>query len=605
MSSDLTMVRRRPAPRSGRPRRSRVVAVLTALMMVGGLRAADAIPDEDCLLCHSDPDMTKTDADGNEVSVFVDEAIFAASAHGTNTCFSCHDDITSDHPDDGVIPKRIDCATCHEDQSESYGASVHGLALAAGDTAAATCVDCHGDHNVTHPTSLESPLHWSRLAETCGECHPDAADDVAASVHGMAMQDGRREAPTCTDCHAEHRIEALNAVSSVKLAEQICAKCHASERINTKFKMPARQVESFFDSYHGLAARMGDTHAANCASCHGYHKILPSTDPDSSISPNHLVETCGQCHPGATENFALGRVHLDLDLSSGSSDGIGTTVNRWVRAIYLAMIFVVVGMMTLHSFLSWLHRALAAKRSSDRVVPRMDQTQRVQHFILLSSFILLALTGFALKFPDSWLALMFGADEAIRRWLHRFAGVVLLALGFYHILYVLFTARGRRLVRDLAPARHDLGQLARNTQYLVGRAPKPPKFARFGYIEKVEYWAVVWGTIIMGVTGLMIWLKMPVTQWLPRWAVDVATTVHYYEAILACLSIVVWHFYHVILAPGTYPMNWAWWDGKVTREWYEEEHGLDTETLAAASEPAAPAKPEGPGARKPGDESSG
>lgn len=592
MSSELAVGRRQEPRRAGPSWGRRVLAALSALVVAVGMQASEPIPDEDCLLCHSDPDMTKTDANGNEVSVFVDEAIFAASVHGTNTCFSCHDDITFEHPDDGVAPKKIDCAACHEEQSVSYGASAHGLALADGDDSAATCVDCHGAHNVTHPTSLDSPLHWSRLAETCGECHPDAAEDVATSVHGVAMQKGRREAPTCTDCHAEHRIEGLKSVSSVKLAEQICAKCHASERINTKFKMPTRQVESFFDSYHGLAARMGDTHAANCASCHGYHRILPSTDPESSIHPNHLVETCGKCHPGATENFALGKVHLDLDLSFDGGDDVGATVNSWVRAIYLALIFVVVGAMSLHSFLSWLHRALAAKRSPDRVVPRMEKSERVQHFILLSSFILLALTGFALKFPDSWLALLFGADEGIRRWLHRIAGVLLLGLGLYHIFYVMLTARGRRLVRDLAPARQDLKQLAGNAQFLVGRAGKPPKFARFGYIEKVEYWAVVWGTIIMGVTGLMIWLKMPVTQWLPRWAIEVATTVHYYEAILACLSIVVWHFYHVILAPGTYPMNWAWWDGKVTREWYEEEHGLDTATLAGVEPaPTAPPKP--------------
>ena len=95
-----------------------------------------------------------------------------------------------------------------------------------------------------------------------------------------------------------------------------------------------------------------------------------------------------------------------------------------------------------------------------------------------------------------------------------------------------------------------------------------------------RYWAVIWGTIIMGVTGLMIWLKMDVTQFLPRWVVEVAVTVHYYEAILACLAIVVWHFYHVIFAPGSYPMNWAWWDGKVSKRWQEEEHPLDQTTTA-------------------------
>jgi len=78
----------------------------------------------------------------------------------------------------------------------------------------------------------------------------------------------------------------------------------------------------------------------------------------------------------------------------------------------------------------------------------------------------------------------------------------------------------------------------------------------------MEYWAVVWGTIIMGATGLMIWFKIDVTQVLPRWAVEVATTIHYYEAILACLAIVVWHFYHVVFDPDVYPLNLAFWDGR-------------------------------------------
>jgi len=90
----------------------------------------------------------------------------------------------------------------------------------------------------------------------------------------------------------------------------------------------------------------------------------------------------------------------------------------------------------------------------------------------------------------------------------------------------------------------------------------------------MEYWAVIWGTLIMGVTGLVVWFKMEVTQWLPRWAVDVALTVHYYEAILACLAIIVWHFCHVMFDPDVYPVNLACWDGKVSEHWQKEEHPL-------------------------------
>ncbi len=95
----------------------------------------------------------------------------------------------------------------------------------------------------------------------------------------------------------------------------------------------------------------------------------------------------------------------------------------------------------------------------------------------------------------------------------------------------------------------------------------------------MEYWAVVWGTVIMGVTGLMIWFKLGTTHWLPRWTIDVATTIHYYEAILACLAILVWHFYHVIFDPDVYPLNRACVDGRVSTEWYAGEHALDTPAL--------------------------
>jgi cytochrome b subunit of formate dehydrogenase len=125
-------------------------------------------------------------------------------------------------------------------------------------------------------------------------------------------------------------------------------------------------------------------------------------------------------------------------------------------------------------------------------------------------------------------------------------------------------------------------------RYLTGLSAEKPKIGRFGYAEKMEYWAVVWGTFLMGATGLMIWFKMDVTHWLPRWAVDVALTIHYYEAILACLAIVVWHFYHVIFDPDVYPLNMACWDGKVSEHWHKEEHSLDTTALRppAGQQPA-------------------
>jgi nitrate/TMAO reductase-like tetraheme cytochrome c subunit len=166
-----------------------------------------------------------------------------------------------------------------------------------------------------HPISPESPLHYTKLAVTCGGCHEQAAKDVEESIHGQALAAGRREAPTCTDCHFEHKIQSLTGPASARSSD-VCSTCHASERLNTKYKLPGDRVKTFFDSYHGLASRYGSTTAANCGSCHGYHKVLPSSDPASTIHRDNLAQTCGKCHPGATEYFVQSKIHVDLSTAS-------------------------------------------------------------------------------------------------------------------------------------------------------------------------------------------------------------------------------------------------------------------------------------------------
>jgi formate dehydrogenase gamma subunit len=555
----------------------RILVPLLALLAAAiNAAAVPALTDKFCLDCHADQSLTKT-VEGKDISVFVDKAKLAASIHATNTCVSCHGDVTAKHPDDNKAVQPVNCGICHERQTRSYDASVHGLALKAGQAAAATCRDCHGSHEVLPPTSPASPLHFTRQTETCGVCHDQEARDVAASVHGRATAAGQRDAPACTDCHSGHRIEALRGASNLKISADVCSQCHASERMNTKYNLPADRVKTFFASYHGLAAQYGSTLAANCGSCHGYHKILPSSDPASTINPAHLVGTCGKCHPGANEKFALGRVHVDAASvnSAGGGDGVGGLLNWWVRRIYLALIFGTIGVMLLHNGLLFYKKVSAHLRASGRPVRRMSLSQRWQHAVLAASFIVLAITGFALKFPDSWLARALGSSEPFRRWTHRVAGIVLLLIGVYHVIYVLATRDGWRLVNDLFPVKKDLADVWGAIRYLTGLSKDKPRIGRFGYAEKMEYWAVVWGTIIMGVSGLIIWLKIDVTQFLPRWVVDVALTIHYYEAVLACLAIVVWHFYHVIFDPDVYPLNLACWDGNVSEHWQKEEHPLD------------------------------
>jgi formate dehydrogenase gamma subunit len=562
---------------------------LCLLLLLGAVPAApgaEVIKNSACLECHSDKTLTATNAAGKEVSLFVDAVRLAASVHRTNACVACHADLTAKHPDDNVPAQAVNCGRCHPPQSESYGASVHGLARAKGQTAAARCVDCHGSHEILPPTSEASPLYFSRLAQTCGACHTQIAKDVEASVHGKAVAAGHWDAPTCTDCHSEHKISALKGSSPLKISAEICSECHASERLNTKYNLPPDRVSTFFESYHGLAAQYGSTLAANCASCHGVHKILPSTDPASTIYQTNLVVTCGKCHPGATDKFAQSKIHVDA-ASARAGDGIGQRVNWWVRRIYLVLIAVTIGLMLAHNGLLFARKIAARYRAADLRVTRMSLSQRAQHFTLAVSFMVLAVTGFALRFPDCWAAKLLGSNELFRRWSHRAAALLLLAVAVYHLWYILARKEGRQLAKDLLPAPKDLGDVAHSARYLAGLSRDKARIGRFGYAEKLEYWAVIWGTLIMGLTGLVIWFKMAVTRFLPRWAVEVAVTIHYYEAVLACLAIVVWHFYDVIFDPDVYPVNWACWNGKVSEHWLAEEHPLEAQPAQPAPEKAA------------------
>jgi formate dehydrogenase gamma subunit len=565
---------------------NRALQVVVGVLIFGltALSASAGLKNSDCLDCHGDNTLFKTNSAGKAISLFVDAAKLKSSAHATNACINCHADITNKHPDDNKPVAPVNCAACHARQTESFNASVHGLALKAGHEDAATCQDCHDSHEMVSADSPASPLYFTRQAETCGACHEKEARDWAQSVHGKAVLAGSHDAPTCTGCHDEHKIRSLKGSSALTISEDVCSRCHASERLNTKYNLPDDRVKTFFESYHGLAGQYGSTVAANCASCHGFHKILPSSDTNSTINKIHLVETCGKCHPGANREFALGKIHVAPDGQAGGTD-FGGRLNHWVRRIYLALIFLTIGGMLAHNVTLFLKKMSARLRTSVRPVVRMTVSQRWQHFVLAGSFIVLALTGFALKFPDSFLAKMLGSSEPFRRWTHRVAGIVMLLIGAYHLIYLLTTRDGRKLVADLFPVKKDLADVIQAVRYLTGLSPDKPKIGRFGYAEKMEYWAVVWGTIIMGATGLAIWFKIDVTQHLPRWVVTVATTIHYYEAVLACLAIIVWHFYGVIFDPEVYPLNTACLDGRISEELQAHEHPLEpvTEDLSKTS----------------------
>jgi cytochrome b subunit of formate dehydrogenase len=521
------------------------------------------------------------------------------------TCQDCHGDVhtilAASDPASTVHHDNIPatCGHCHGQRFLmaangvsaqpfiSYQDSVHGRAVANGSEKAAVCTDCHGTHQILPASDPQSPISRLNVPAACGRCHTAVKTTFMQSIHGQAVAQGNQLAPVCTDCHGIHSIKAPSnpnaPVAEGNLSRDVCARCHQGVRLSQEFGVPANRVGTYFDSYHGLAQEGGSLVAANCSSCHGVHNILPSSDSRSTINKANLVTTCGQCHKGVTREFTLTPVHLQTGANSRS---IGSIAVRWIRVIYIFLILAVIGAMFLHNAVIWRSKAVAIRRMQNPYMTRMTVNQRWQHLILLTSFIILVITGFALKFPNTWFAYTFGMGEHLRSIIHRIAGVVLIGAGIYHVFYLAAAREGRRLLRDLAPRPHDAFDLFKTMRYYLGLGGEKPKFGRFSYAEKAEYWALVWGTALMGLTGIMMWAKVWVGDLLARWWVDVATAIHFYEAILATLAILVWHFYQVFFDPDIYPMNWAWWDGKMPVEHYAHEHELDKESLAEAQAPS-------------------
>jgi len=521
-------------------------------------------------------------------------------------CLDCHTrngDMTTILP--GSDPKSTinraniaeTCGRCHGDKSVMQGSgisnqpilayreSVHAKAIARGNMSAAVCTDCHNAHDIAPASSQQSTIARVNIPNTCGKCHATEAREFMQSIHGQALARGVSRTPVCTDCHGIHNIlqpfVGTKETISPTVGTESCAKCHEGVTLTQEFGVASGRVSSYKDSYHGLASQLGSKVVANCASCHGVHNILPSTDPRSMISGANLQQTCGQCHVGASENFTKGKIHFASELVSNvSTHDMGARGTRIVRWIYLPLIFLTIGGMLGHNLLIW-RKKLIARRRGPRPIVRLTANQRVQHWLLLSSFILLVLTGFALQYPDSLLAWMLGSNEYLRRVLHRIAAVVMLVVGVYHLLYLALSPDGRRWVIDMLPKLKDMRDVIGNFSYYLGLKRIKPKIARFGYAEKAEYWAVIWGTFIMGLTGLMIWFKISFFSFLARWWIDIALAIHFYEAVLATLAIIVWHFYHVIFDPDVYPVNFAFIDGRMSEELYREEHELAFEQMNA------------------------
>jgi len=579
----------------------------------------NSVPKVDCGSCHTE-----------EAEVYQWHGrLSTATGQDIPGCADCHgrhDILPSDNRDSWVNPLNLPrtCGHCHEDLNltekheilygravEVYQSSVHGKAALGGVYSAATCNDCHStggtSHRILSPKDPESSINHFNIPKTCGKCHRNVEQDYWEGIHGQLVQRGEVDAPVCTHCHGEHGIispsDPRSPVSPSRVAEATCAPCHESAALNDKYGIPTGRLQSYIDSYHGLKSKAGDIEVANCSSCHGAHRILDHKDPTSSIYPANLKRTCGNCHPGISAEMAQTRIHETPGISQTPAAGV-------VRIIYIVAIVIIIGAMLLH----WLIdlRKEIKEVSQGRQIRRMTLNEVWQHAFLMISFILLVLSGFALRFSDAWwVQWLFGWEGGFpfRGILHRVAAVVLTLTAVWHVIY-LFTDRGKQFLKDMWPEKRDFVQFGQLVGYNLGIGKVKPRFGRFSYIEKAEYWALVWGTVVMAVTGLLLWFDNLAVTWLPKGFLDVMLVIHYYEAWLATLAILIWHLYSTIFNPTVYPINPSFYTGKMPEALYRHEHPddpilrqLDGGGSAEATPPEADSGQTGPDGSSSSDDS--
>ncbi len=546
---------------------------------------APAAGNQDCLQCH---EASKPGESGVRV------AQFGASVHKDLDCVNCHTAYTAPGP--------------HEIAPPGDPAEASLLArLAAGKTAA-------GEPRTSSP----------RAYLACGGCHGDSVDSYRASSHGKWLSREQAVAgPSCANCHGTpHEVMPAPRRGSAefrgywaKLAKA-CEGCHGDPRLSEAASLNEQVTNTYRDSIHGRLVAMGSQRAPLCTDCHAW-SVRPDLGKDETrkaILPgghstlsgkatatgavafgerrqdtDNRARTCGQCHHGATARFAAIFNHKPLQETSALAHFVHVTYS-WLTTQTLLFF-------ALHVFVDSIYevrRRFAKKGHADprllaRTVVRFDIHQRVQHWLMLSGVSLLAVTGWPLRGAGvgavdfarrlessrSLLALFGGAHGAGIA--HRLGAVLIITSGLYHLLYLGLLARKKVLPLSMVPTLKDAFDVRDNILFLLGLSKDRPRFERFNYLEKFDYWAVFWGIIMMVGSGFVFWFPVFFSRFLPTFVLTTAQIIHGEEATLAAIFLFVIHFYNVHLKPSIFPMNWTWLTGQTTLEHMKEEHAAEYE----------------------------
>lgn len=537
-----------------------------------------------CATCHADQAQQK------------EAGSHASGAENAPSCTDCHGGAHAVEPVEAersyetarAMVER--CSACHSDVGEgrfspsgTFHDSIHGEALfKKGLAQGPVCSDCHGTHAVHPAADPASPVSLRNAAATCGGCHQGVAATYATSIHGRRLAEGIDDAATCTSCHHSHGIKEVGPEFLDEVVGE-CSHCHLE------------LGKSYLLSYHGKASELGSHDVAVCSSCHGAHDILPAADPRSSVSAANLQETCGKCHPGANGNFVKYIAHVDYS-SKDSHPAVFYTF--WGMTILLCSVLAV---FIPHSLL-WFQRTLAERvkaprheSSPGRMVRRFDRVHRLTHALIIISFLGLVATGFPLKYSYAqWAHDMSAAFGGIRAMgiLHRIFAIITFAYAGLHGAWLVYffwkkcpSPRWKYIVGpdSMLFSWKDFKDFVAMVKWFFRLGPRP-RFDRWTYFEKFDYWGEIWGVFVIGGSGLMLWMPTLFTRWLPGWVLNCAMVVHSIEALLAASVIFLVHFFNTHLRPEKFPIDLAMWSGQMSEAEMKEERPAEYERLVASSE---------------------
>ncbi|HLB01617.1 MAG TPA: cytochrome c3 family protein [Nitrospiria bacterium] len=506
------------------------------------------------------------------------------------TCSSCHGDVhailakTDPRSPSYHLNLPRTCAKCHANPElarrynlrggnvyQLYMDSIHGRAITqSGLLVSANCSSCHGAHDIRSSEDPASRIHKANIPQTCGSCHAGVLTVYRESVHGRQFSAGLFSAPVCTDCHTAHEIQRVEQEAWKLEIVRECGTCH-SESLRT-----------FRDTFHGQVTSLGFTRVARCSDCHGAHEIQPSRDPRSRIHPANLVSTCQKCHATANLNFVKYDPHADPDNRERNPV---LYYAAWFMTLLLVGVFVFFG---LHTLL-WGVRTMVGKWSGElpRSHPkesgsyyfRFSAGQRLLHGILIVGFLGLVATGMPLLYSQTdwaiWLAHTVGGF-GVMGFLHRIFAIVLSLLFVYHVSDILYRVVMKKEwgllwgPNSLVPQPRDIANLYRNFLWFFGLGLRP-RFGRFTYWEKFDYFAVFWGMPVIGITGYILWFAEFFARFLPGWWFNIAQLVHGEEALLAAGFIFTIHYFNTHLRPEKFPMDLVIFTGRVSEAELREE----------------------------------